>query len=64
MNEFLNMGGYGAYVWPAWGIAVFFLGILIFTSVRKMWALERQLAELESASPRRRRSEEPSGDNT
>ena len=51
------MGGYGAYVWPAWGVAVLVLGGLIVASIRTMRAREQELAELEAASPRRRRRE-------
>ena len=30
MQEFLDMGGYGAYIWPCYGItAVVMLGVLI-----------------------------------
>lgn len=30
MQEFLNMGGYGSYIWPSYGItAVVMLGVLI-----------------------------------
>ncbi|PCI38595.1 MAG: heme exporter protein CcmD [Rhodospirillaceae bacterium] len=30
MQDFLNMGGYGSYIWPSYGItAVVMLGVLI-----------------------------------
>lgn len=58
MNEIFDMGGYGAYVWPAWGIAAAVLGALIVASIRAMRARERELADLEAASPRRRRRRE------
>ena len=59
MTEIFDMGGYGAYVWPAWGVAVVVLGGLIVASISAMRARERELAELEAASPRRRRREQP-----
>ena len=55
MSDFLSMGGYAGYVWPAWGLALVVLGVLVALSVRTMRARERELAELEAAAPRRRR---------
>lgn len=49
------MGGYGGFIWPAWGITVLVLAWLIVQSLRAMRARERELAELEAASPRRQR---------
>ncbi|MBI1237774.1 MAG: heme exporter protein CcmD [Alphaproteobacteria bacterium] len=37
MDDFLAMGGYGAYVWPAYGIAVGAVGGLIALSLRRYW---------------------------
>ena len=54
MTEIVDMGGYGVYIWSAWGIAVILLGTLIVASVRTMKARERELADMEAASPRRR----------
>ena len=53
MNEFLHMGGYAAYVWPAYGIAALvLLGLLVAT-----WkGLRNAEATLESARPARRRT--------
>jgi len=62
MTEIFNMGGYGAYVWPAWGIAVLVLGGLIFASLRTMRARERELTKLETTSPPRRRRDQSSED--
>lgn len=55
MNDLLNMGGYGAYVWPAWGIATLILTALILVSIRGLRTRERELARLENEMPRRRR---------
>ena len=48
MIEFLQMGGYGAYVWPAWGIAATTLALLAVVSIRTMRAREKELAALEA----------------
>lgn len=41
MGDFLAMGGYGAYVWPAYGIAIAAVGGLIGFSLYRYWrALE------------------------
>ena len=48
MSEFFQMGGYGAYVWPAWGIAAATLAALAIASIRTMRAREKELADLEA----------------
>lgn len=55
MTGFFDMGGYGGFIWPAWGIAALVLTGLIVASVRAMRTRERELAALEAAAPRRRR---------
>lgn len=35
MSEFLNMGGYAAYVWPAWGVSLAVLAGLAVAVARK-----------------------------
>lgn len=43
------MGGYGAFVWPAFGLtAVVMIGLLVAT-VRRLRATERALARLQAA---------------
>ena len=34
MHEWLNMGGYAAFVWPAYAIALFGLGGVLFLALR------------------------------
>lgn len=61
MSDFLAMGGYGAYVWPAFGFAaVVLLGLLL----QSWWAARRREAEFEQlrhqlrpGRPRRQRLE-------
>jgi len=44
VSDFFTMGGYGAYVWPAFGFAaVVLLGLLL----QSWWAARRRTAELE-----------------
>ena len=54
MNDFFNMGGYAAYVWGAYGVAAVVLVGLVWQSVKNLRASERELAEAEKSSPRRR----------
>ncbi len=46
MMQFFSMGGYAAFVWPAYGIAaIVMLGVLA-QSVRSLRAHERELRSL------------------
>ncbi|MFQ5466765.1 MAG: heme exporter protein CcmD [Kiloniellaceae bacterium] len=48
-RAFMEMGGYGAFVWPAFGLtAVIMIGLLA-TTVRRLRATERALARLQAA---------------
>lgn len=44
MREFLEMGGYAAFVWPAYGVTLLVLLLLLLDSVGR---LKRRQAELE-----------------
>lgn len=46
-SEFLAMGGYAAYVWPAFGIALALLLALLVASRRRLKSREAELAALE-----------------
>lgn len=48
MLDYLAMGGYAAYVWPAYGLAALVIGGLLWTSLRGMRARERALASLKT----------------
>lgn len=50
MSEFLSMGGYGAYVWPAY--AVFFL-VLAIEALAPRAQRRRVLAEIRGRAQRR-----------
>lgn len=47
ISEFLNMGGYAGFVWPAYGIAVVVLAVLIAVSLRQLRQMEREAAAIE-----------------
>lgn len=57
--RFLEMGGYAAFVWPAYGVTAAVLGSLAIASLRGLRASERALAELEAAGVDRRRPRGP-----
>ena len=46
IQSFLNMGGYAAFVWPAYGATALVLAGLSAMSLGRMRASERALAEL------------------
>ncbi len=52
--SFLNMGGYGGFVWTAWGLAALVIGGLTWSSLRALRAREAEIAALEAAAPHRR----------
>lgn len=56
MNDFLHMGGYAAYVWPAYGIATLVLLGLLVATWKGLRNAEATLKALESARPARRRT--------
>lgn len=59
MIEFMNMGGYAAYVWPAYGVAVIVLTWIAVASRRSVAANQKVLAGLEPRVPRR--ADKPGG---
>ncbi|UEM20940.1 heme exporter protein CcmD [Skermanella mucosa] len=54
MAEFFSMGGYAAYVWPAYGVAAVFLVGMLVASLRGLRRHEALLKTLETSRPRRR----------
>lgn len=42
-HEFLTMGGYAAYVWPAYGVAA---AVMLVNAFQPALRLKRRLAEL------------------
>ncbi|HEV2333079.1 MAG TPA: heme exporter protein CcmD [Gammaproteobacteria bacterium] len=53
LHEFLTMGGYAAYVWPAYGVAAV---VLLVNALLPGLRLKRRLAELKRLE---RRGEHP-----
>ena len=55
MSEFLDMGGYGFFVWTSWGVGVVLLIGLLVQSIAAARSAAREAQALEQLSPRRRR---------
>ena len=53
--EFLAMGGYAGFVWPAYAVALIAIGGLAVQSVRSLRSLRREVAALEEEEPGRSR---------
>jgi heme exporter protein D len=51
MTEFLAMGGYAAFVWPAYGAALVILGGLTINAVLRYRAAARELDALQARRP-------------
>jgi heme exporter protein D len=51
------MGGYAAFVWPAYGLTALVMVWLLVATLRRLRERERTLAELQAANPRRRRGD-------
>jgi len=47
MSEFFAMGGYAAYVWPAYGLSVVAIAGLVYASFAALRAARRAVAALE-----------------
>ena len=57
IETFLAMGGYGAFVWPAFGLTAAIMLYFAVTSLRTLRQRERALQALEAqAGPRTRRA--------
>jgi heme exporter protein D len=57
MAEWVQMGGYAAFVWPAWGLAVLVLGGLTVSTVLNLRSAEKRAAAL-GVNDRRRRGKQ------
>ncbi|MGH6889738.1 MAG: heme exporter protein CcmD [Rhizomicrobium sp.] len=45
--HFLQMGGYAAYVWPAYGITLFALAAVIASTLRSYFRAKALLADID-----------------
>jgi len=52
--DFLAMGGYAGFVWPAYGVAALVLITLVIASVRRARIAEAEVRVLEDTAPGRR----------
>lgn len=41
INQLLSMGGYGAYVWTAYGVTLFVFGINIIISIKEKYKVTK-----------------------
>lgn len=55
MAEFFHMGGYGVFVWSAYGIAAAVLIGLTISTLAGLGRASAELKDLEALAPRRRR---------
>ncbi len=53
MSDFFAMGGYAAYVWPAYGLAAVILAGVWIASMRSLKARQSEIEAAEAANPRR-----------
>jgi heme exporter protein D len=64
ISDFLAMGGYGGFIWTAYGaVAVVLVGLLV-VSLRELRATSAEVVALEANSPRRRRNNTDNKDAT
>jgi heme exporter protein D len=52
MQAFFDMGGYGGFVWPAYGLTALVLIVVLVASLRALRQRESALAALEHDAPR------------
>ncbi|MBP2311401.1 heme exporter protein CcmD [Azospirillum soli] len=55
MSDFFAMGGYAAFVWPAYGVAALVLIGLLVATFKTLRSSETTLKALEGSRPARRR---------
>lgn len=54
MSEFFAMGGYGAFIWPCYGLTAIAMIILVVQSLRSMRSNEKLVDTLRAGRARRR----------
>jgi len=54
MEELLHMGGYAAFVWPAYGLTALVIGGLVANTLLTLKSRERELKALQALLPSRR----------
>ena len=58
MQEFLSMGGYGAYVWPSYIMSAVLLVALLAASVRGLKSTEAEFDRLKAANGPQKQKQE------
>jgi heme exporter protein D len=48
MSDYLAMGGYAAFVWPAYGLSALVMVVLTVTAIRNLRRKERELARIQA----------------
>jgi heme exporter protein D len=56
--DFLNMGGYGFYVWLSYGVSTLLIVYLLFASVSRHKALLQQIAQRQKREQKLRQAAE------
>lgn len=51
LDAFFAMGGYAAYIWPSYALAIGGTGFLTIGAIRRYRAAERALAALQGRRP-------------
>jgi len=54
-DKFFDMGGYAAYVWPAFSLSAVVLLIMLVVSLKFLKSQQRVLKQLESNNPEQAR---------
>jgi heme exporter protein D len=47
IKDFIDMGGYGAYIWPSYGVTAVVMIVMLVTSLRGLRENEATLQSLE-----------------
>lgn len=50
-DKFFDMGGYAAYVWPAFSLSAVALLVMLVVSLKFLKSQQRVLKQLESSNP-------------
>lgn len=69
MQDFLSMGGYGAFVWPSYGLTAVVMLALLVASVRGLKSTQTEFDRLKGLTGRggetqEQETETPNGDET
>lgn len=51
LNEFLTMGGYGAYVWPAYGLAAIVVLVNVLLPLKRLRRLQADIRRRAGGAP-------------